>query len=225
MAGGFDIQSLQKRMFSAAILIPAVLLFVFIGGTPLFLIIALLILLCLYEAFSMARQTSRPVLYGAVLFSYILLSGYFLMQLAQEHYFFGFLMLFMVWAGDIGAYFSGKIIGGTKMAPSVSPNKTWAGFFGAGFFAFLVSVVALFINPSFALGSGFWALSFSGALIAWTGQAGDLFISFIKRKANLKDTGHIIPGHGGLLDRVDSMLLAGPVFFILLSALVAANVL
>ncbi len=114
------------------------------------------------------------------------------------------------------------------MAPVISPNKTWAGFAGALVFPGMVTVlyfsftkVVLSYFTTDALVSAWSAESFflsftfilTGAIIGIVGQAGDLIVSMLKRHVHMKDAGTWIPGHGGLLDRVDSMLLAAPVFF------------
>jgi phosphatidate cytidylyltransferase len=127
----------------------------------------------------------------------------------------GFLLslwaLVIVWATDIGAYFAGRRIGGAKLAPSISPNKTWAGLIGGMIAAAIVggAIAGFGRLPSPAL----WL----GAPLAVVAQLGDLWESAMKRRAGVKDSGKILPGHGGLLDRVDGML---PVV-ILVAALVA----
>ncbi|MBP2312383.1 phosphatidate cytidylyltransferase [Azospirillum soli] len=112
-----------------------------------------------------------------------------------------------VWATDIGAYAAGRSIGGPKLAPRISPKKTWAGLIGG-----MVSsaLVGLGIAEAFDAHLPMLAL-LVGALIAVVGQAGDLFESAVKRRFNVKDSGHLIPGHGGILDRIDGLLVAAPV--------------
>lgn len=135
---------------------------------------------------------------------------------------FAILILFVfIWATDIMAYFSGKSIGGPKLAPKISPKKTWAGLIGGmvGSAAFGSGLTLWAMdNPEILpLIPGFgdmpiWCVAVTGLVLAVVGQAGDLFISLIKRHYGLKDTGNLIPGHGGILDRIDGLLLAGPVF-------------
>lgn len=114
-----------------------------------------------------------------------------------------FFVLLVVWAADIGGYFAGRGIGGPKLWPRVSPKKTWAGAIG-GFAGSLV-VAALFAasgagktGPLLALGAGLSVIS----------QLGDLFESAVKRRFGVKDSSHIIPGHGGLMDRLDGFVAA-----------------
>lgn len=123
-------------------------------------------------------------------------------------------MFFAVWLTDTGALFTGSILKGPKLWPALSPNKTWAGFIGGTIFG-TIAAAAVF---AFAKGNPLYgaALGFCAAII---GHAGDLFESFLKRRVGRKDSGSLIPGHGGVLDRIDSMLFVAPVaafvFFIL----------
>jgi phosphatidate cytidylyltransferase len=108
----------------------------------------------------------------------------------------------LVIAADTGAYAAGRSIGGPKLAPRVSPNKTWAGLIGAVISAAIVGAIAavLLDKPSF------WPLAALSGAIAVVEQAGDLAESAFKRHFGVKDSGHIIPGHGGALDRVDGLM-------------------
>jgi phosphatidate cytidylyltransferase len=111
-------------------------------------------------------------------------------------------LLLVVWSTDIGAYFSGRTFGGPKLAPAISPNKTWAGFFGGLLAAIVVSLVfsAALRHP--------WAAhpALTAALVALAVVLGDLLESALKRRFHLKDSGHLLPGHGGVMDRVDGLL-------------------
>jgi phosphatidate cytidylyltransferase len=108
--------------------------------------------------------------------------------------------LTIVWATDISAYFAGRAIGGAKLAPSISPNKTWAGLFGgmagAGATGFIVATLCAL------------PLWFAGVAIvlAAVAQGGDLFESWLKRRVGVKDSGTLLPGHGGVLDRLDGLV-------------------
>lgn len=119
----------------------------------------------------------------------------------------------MVWITDTGAYFSGKTIGGPKMAPKISPNKTWAGLIGAVVFT---TIAAIALSLGFNTGS-LWIFILLGLTIPFVAQAGDLFASYLKRRAGVKDTGHILPGHGGILDRLDGVLTAAPFYTIIIT--------
>jgi phosphatidate cytidylyltransferase len=114
-------------------------------------------------------------------------------------------LLIGIWASDSAAYAAGKIIGGPRLAPRVSPNKTWAGLAGAMAGPALVGLVLGLIWPG-APAAGLLALL--GLAIGLVGQAGDLLESAAKRHAGVKDSGQLLPGHGGVLDRVDALLAA-----------------
>ncbi len=113
------------------------------------------------------------------------------------------LILLVVWVTDIGGYFAGRGIGGPKLWPRVSPNKTWAGAIG-GFVASLI-VAATF--AAFGFGK-VTPMLFLGAALSIASQLGDLFESAVKRHFGVKDSSHIIPGHGGLMDRLDGFVAA-----------------
>lgn len=113
-------------------------------------------------------------------------------------------LLLVVWSTDIGAYAFGRLIGGPKLLPVISPKKTWAGLVGGMISAGIAALlVALAVGASVGL-----AVFAAGAVVAVVAQVGDLFESWIKRRCNVKDSSNIIPGHGGVLDRVDGLLTA-----------------
>jgi len=113
------------------------------------------------------------------------------------------LVLFVVWATDIGGYFAGRAIGGPKLWPRVSPKKTWAGAIG-GFAASLLVAIGFAASD---LGKTL-PLVILAAMLSVAAQLGDLFESAIKRRFGVKDSGHIIPGHGGVMDRLDGFVAA-----------------
>jgi phosphatidate cytidylyltransferase len=114
-------------------------------------------------------------------------------------------LLFVVWGADTLAYFAGRLIGGPKLLPRISPKKTWAGLIGAIVGGILCS--ALFARLA-GLDSLLWLCSI-GALLAMFEQGGDFFESALKRSVGVKDSSALIPGHGGMLDRVDGLVAAG----------------
>lgn len=111
-----------------------------------------------------------------------------------------FWAMVVTWSTDIFAYFAGRSIGGPKLAPKVSPNKTWAGLFGGMAGAGILGAVTAL---AFGLDAPFL---YVGALMGLIAQAGDLYESAVKRNAGVKDSGTILPGHGGVLDRLDGLL-------------------
>jgi phosphatidate cytidylyltransferase len=121
-------------------------------------------------------------------------------------------VILVVCATDIGAYFTGREIGGPKLAPALSPSKTWAGLGGGMVAAALVATICSSFAPYPASAPVAFVL---GGILAALSQGGDLFESWLKRRAGVKDSGNLIPGHGGLLDRVDGLVAAIPVYALL----------
>jgi phosphatidate cytidylyltransferase len=121
----------------------------------------------------------------------------------------------VVWATDVGGYFAGKGIGGPKLAPRISPKKTWAGLIGGMALSALVSYLMNVIYPFTDSPLG---VTLAAALLAVWAQVGDLLESAIKRHFGVKDSGGLIPGHGGLLDRVDGLVFVAPAVVLLFLA-------
>ncbi len=129
------------------------------------------------------------------------------------------LLVFMVWGSDVFAYFGGKALGKHALAPSISPNKTWEGFF----FGYLGSMIGgLLVWYLFPYDSGLTLIYLlpMAVLVATFGPIGDLLESKLKRKAGVKDSSTLLPGHGGFFDRFDALILAAPVVLIYLKVLV-----
>ena len=134
-----------------------------------------------------------------------------------------FYALSLVWIADIGAYFSGKKFGKNKLAPRISPGKTKEGLIGA---VLATSLYTLLASYYFELNTDRAALLvLLSIILTFISVSGDLYISFLKREAGLKDSGNILPGHGGMLDRIDSVLAAMPVFLVGFNWLVFSNAL
>jgi phosphatidate cytidylyltransferase len=126
-----------------------------------------------------------------------------------------------VWSGDIAALYVGRAFGKRKLAPSISPNKTWEGSIASVIGSMLVTLLLVFLAEVLARRGLDW-LSYPGSVIRWIGlsvllnvaaQVGDLIESAIKRGAGVKDSGSLLPGHGGILDRIDALLLAAPILW------------
>jgi phosphatidate cytidylyltransferase len=125
-------------------------------------------------------------------------------------------LMLLVWGADIGAYFAGRAFGNRKLAPSVSPGKTWAGVYGGMATSVLVSaLMALYFLPALSLLQWILLLMIS-ALVVAISVLGDLFESLLKRFRGIKDSSGLLPGHGGILDRIDSLCAATPMFCVLL---------
>ena len=123
------------------------------------------------------------------------------------------MMLVTIWIADSAAYFAGKNFGKHKLAPLISPGKTWEGVFGA-----LVGVTLLGLIVCFGFGVSQFELFPLLWLVAIYGVIGDLFESLMKRQANIKDSGDLLPGHGGILDRIDGLISSLPVGIIIIYA-------
>ena len=116
-------------------------------------------------------------------------------------------LVFVVWASDIGAYAAGRVFGGPKLAPAISPSKTWSGAAGG-----LLAAVVVGLGVAGTAGaSSPGRAALVAAVLGAASQAGDLLESAVKRRFGVKDSGRLIPGHGGLLDRLDGLLAAAPV--------------
>jgi phosphatidate cytidylyltransferase len=122
------------------------------------------------------------------------------------------MLLMLVWLADIGAYFAGRQWGHRKLAPAISPGKTWEGVYGG----LLASLLFAAVAGGFFSHSLQWTLAFMlvSLVAAMFSVAGDLLESLMKRQSGIKDSGNIIPGHGGIFDRIDSLVAAAPMFLI-----------
>lgn len=146
--------------------------------------------------------------FGVIYIPYLLHFFYLIYKPTENGIIYALLLLVMVWSYDIGAFVIGSLWGRHKMAPLLSPNKSWEGVLGGFSFAFITANLAPFWLPLGRLEVLVLSLAVSAAT-----QLGDLFESKLKRIANVKDTGSLLPGHGGLLDRIDGLLFALPVFY------------
>lgn len=122
--------------------------------------------------------------------------------------------MLIVWLTDSGAYMVGRAIGKHKLAPKISPNKTWEGSIGGSLVAVIV-VASLYTIFNWLPAYNFIELLLFAIVLSIAGQLGDLIESGLKRHFNVKDSGNILPGHGGILDRFDSMLVVMPLMSIL----------
>ncbi len=139
-----------------------------------------------------------------------LLGFFLLLRELPQGAFLIYMVFFIVWAGDSGGYFVGKAIGKRKLAPTISPGKTIEGAIANTVGAVAGAAIANLLFPDPLP----WVHCLPAAFICGIiGQLGDLFESMLKRSAGVKDSGTLIPGHGGVLDRIDSLLFAGPVFY------------
>lgn len=198
-AGLMGASAQQKRLSMFAVSVPLALLSPWAAG-PSFLVLIAALMAFLFISFA-CRSSLTGV--GAIYVCVPILTILFLRDQAD-----GLLLAFwalgLVWATDIGAYFAGRAIGGPKLAPRISPSKTWAGLGGG------VALALLFGFTLHALAGLPLRLAAASGILAVAAQAGDLFESWLKRRAGVKDSGTLLPGHGGILDRLDGVVAAAP---------------
>lgn len=160
----------------------------------------------LYTSFSLAL-TILGILYVSGGFAHLVL-----LRSLDQGFWLVIYTLVIVWSTDTGAYFIGLSFGKHKLAPQISPQKSWEGFFGGIFF----SVVGAYLLFNFVPLTNSRQLIMIAPLVSLGAQLGDLFESSLKRTVKVKDSGNIIPGHGGILDRFDSLLWSAPLTYYLI---------
>jgi len=206
-------RELQKRILSSIIILPLSLFFIIKGSAFFILFITILFLIACLEWFKMTKRYELKFL--GIIF---LLLSFYSVYLVRDRGLFEFLMIFIICiTTDIGGYIFGKTFKGPKLI-KISPNKTYSGVVGG----LLISVVVAYLfnakydsyfieNQNFISNLFFIITVF---LISSVSQIGDLIISYFKRASNIKDTGNLFPGHGGLLDRVDGMIFVFPFVYL-----------
>ncbi|NBX02799.1 MAG: phosphatidate cytidylyltransferase [Alphaproteobacteria bacterium] len=204
---------LKARILSALALALVVISLLYVGGLPFMLLV-------LIAALIMMREWNNLVINNSALertlgMAYVAVPCACLIWLRglESGLALTLCLIAIVCATDIGAFFAGRQIGGPKLAPSISPNKTWAGLGGGVLCAAIASAIAHSFVPFPATLLGAIGL---GALLAVLAQGGDLLESWMKRRAGVKDSGTLLPGHGGLLDRADGYIFTLPMFALLL---------
>ncbi|HEY0182205.1 MAG TPA: phosphatidate cytidylyltransferase [Rhodopila sp.] len=177
-------------------------------GSPDFALLVLAVATVAGVAVGRGLSPARPLAFGIPYFGLAAVALVWLRRQPQSGGANVIVLLLVVWASDIGAYLVGRAIGGPRLAPSISPGKTWSGAIGG-----LLAAAAVGLAASAVLRSGPVSArpAMFAALIGIVSQAGDLFESHLKRHFGVKDSGTMIPGHGGLLDRLDAVLTAAPV--------------
>jgi phosphatidate cytidylyltransferase len=177
-----------------------------VSGLPLAAVIVLAI--GTLAAASLAPAERRLWIAGGVPYAGTLGVAPIVLRSDGEDGFLAVIFLFaVVWTTDIAAYFIGRAAGGPKLVPQVSPNKTWSGAIGGT----LAAVVVALVLAKMAALAGLFAIAMLAIVLSVSAQAGDVFESFLKRRFGAKDSSHLIPGHGGLMDRLDGFVTASVV--------------
>ena len=191
-------KELFKRIISSIILLPIVIYAILQGGYYFTTLITITAVILGFEWGTMTHhcQTRLWQISGIL---YISLPCLSMLWLINQNSGVGIVLSIcvIVWATDTGAYIFGKLLGGPKLAPSISPNKTWSGFLGG---LFLGCIAGFFRDE----------ILFASIFISILSQIGDLLESYIKRLLKIKNSGNLMPGHGGLLDRVDGIIFVTP---------------
>ncbi|GMT42691.1 MAG: phosphatidate cytidylyltransferase [bacterium] len=213
MAKGKGIKILKVQGFCAALILPLV----FIHSAPLvYVVLAVILVSILTVCVSDPDNGTESFIFtiAAVLYIGVCFSSTVLIRKLPDGEKLFLLICFATWGADIGAYYAGRAFGRRKLAPAISPGKTVEGFLGGFLFSFVFGFVFVYFFYKPAFGITMIAAALAGGLI---GPLGDLSESMFKRYFGQKDSGAILPGHGGVLDRVDALMLAAPAFYIFLA--------
>ena len=202
------LKEFEKRILSSIILIPISIFFLIQGSVFFLFFLTVLFLATSYEWFKMCKKNNLLKIFGII---FLLFSFYTAFVIREEGLKFFFFIVTVCIFTDIGGYIFGKILKGPKLT-TISPNKTYSGVMGSFILSLMAALIFIdyFKIETLQLYNLFFPL-----FISLVSQIGDLIISYFKRKAKLKDTGKILPGHGGLLDRIDGLIFVMPVYFIL----------
>ena len=199
------IKEFEKRLITSLILLPISIFFIIKGSIFFIFFLSILFLVTSYEWVLMSKKNNIFRFLGII---FLFFSFYSAFEFGENYKDFLFIITICIFT-DIGGYVFGKIFKGPKLT-SISPNKTISGAFGSIIFSIIIINVLIFyyvelINIK---------TTFIGAISSIGCQSGDLLFSYLKRKAKLKDTGNFLPGHGGVLDRLDGIFLGLPIGFL-----------
>ncbi|MDC3073528.1 phosphatidate cytidylyltransferase [Candidatus Pelagibacter sp.] len=199
-------REIVKRILSSIILLPLAFYFLLAGSFfSIFFIIICFIISC-YEWSKMNKNYYNKI-FGLI---FLLFAFYTFYHLSIELFLLIFVILICI-STDIGGYTFGKIFKGPKIT-KISPNKTYAGMFGGYLFSLIcLSIITNYLDYT----ATYFQLFLITVLLSTVSQAGDIIVSFFKRKAGIKNTSSLIPGHGGLLDRIDGMIFAVPTLYVI----------
>ena len=208
-------KELLKRVLSSLVLISIVVILIIQGGIIFNLFILICFFLTVFEWHNMSKKYNYYIP-GIFFLTFSYFSIYYLTNQLTDNYSYFLFILIICISTDIGGYVAGKIIKGPKLT-KISPKKTYAGMMGSFLFSIIFSNFFLnnfLIDKTIYMSADILIFIISISAIS---QIGDLIISYFKRVSKIKDTGKIIPGHGGILDRVDGMIFAFPFSLVVLS--------
>ena len=202
-----------KRIISSIVLLPSVIFIILSGGIIFNLLILICFILSVYEWLKLVKK--KFIFFIGLIFLILSFFSFYELRNSFDNKFsYIFLIISICVFTDIGGYVFGKLIKGPKLT-SISPNKTISGLAGSYLLSFMLIPILIKLN---ILNADSILLAFIFVfLISSVSQIGDLIISYFKRSSKVKDTGKIIPGHGGLLDRIDGMLFAFPTGYLIMS--------
>ena len=209
-------KELQKRILSSLMLIPISLFFIIKGSVFFIFFLSVCFLIASYEWYNLSKNKQ----YNIPGHLFLIISFYFA-YLWREYIYedpYQFLLIILICVStDLGGYTFGKIFKGPKLT-KISPNKTYAGVLGGYVFSFSIVFYFLYFDLYFKQSlEAFFKIE--GILLIFAvssvSQLGDIIVSYFKRKSKKKDTGNLIPGHGGILDRIDGMIFAFPIIYII----------
>ena len=214
-------KELQKRILSSLVLIPTTLFFI-IKGTYFFnFFILICLFVSIYEWLNMSKKKEHKIL-GIIFLILSFYSAYYFRNEFYGNYLYFIMIIFICVFTDIGGYIFGNFFKGPKLT-KISPKKTYSGVIGG--YLFSIIFMALFFNYADNISeitnieTTAQELSLNNFIltifISTVSQLGDIIVSYFKRKSKIKDTGKIIPGHGGLLDRIDGMVFAFPATYLI----------
>ena len=211
---------LQKRLLSSLIMLPTALFLILKGSIFFTFFLFVVFIATIKEWLDMCKKNKLMKFLGVI---FLIISFYlaYILRIKEGAYVFIFIVLISV-CTDIGGYIFGKLLKGPKIT-KISPNKTFSGVVG-GFIISLIGALVFYEYMPITLSSNFGEfisfdlyLFFTILMISMISQIGDLIISYFKRQAKIKDSGQLLPGHGGFLDRVDGMIFAIPFSFLILN--------
>tara|TARA_B100001248_G_scaffold258999_1_gene244262 strand:+ start:57 stop:707 length:651 start_codon:yes stop_codon:yes gene_type:complete len=214
-------KELQKRIFSSFILIPLSFFFIIKGSYLFNFFLSICLLITSFEWFYMSKR-KKYHLFGYIFLMFAFYSAYVLRNnFADENLIIFLLIIITCISTDVGGYVFGKTFKGPKLI-KISPNKTFSGMIGGYILSVIFIYVFFYYSYLFYDGITIFTLEtlIIILLISTVSQIGDITISYFKRLSNIKDTGKIIPGHGGLLDRIDGMIFAFPFSYIMFSIII-----